>query len=77
MAVTAFIKRLRRHAGPTDQDLGLDFATGGFRHLFQRHGLHTATAIWKIETLHYPSCNLSINHSSATTSGLGAHSVGN
>ncbi|KAF8270316.1 glycoside hydrolase [Lactarius quietus] len=29
MAVTAFIKRLSRHAGPTDQDLGLDFATGG------------------------------------------------
>ncbi|KAN0141302.1 Glycoside hydrolase [Lactarius tabidus] len=29
MAVTAFIKRLNRHAGPTDQDLGLDFATGG------------------------------------------------
>lgn len=29
MAVTAFIKRLRRHAGPTDQELGLDFATGG------------------------------------------------
>ncbi len=24
MAVTAFIKRLRRHAGPTDQELGLD-----------------------------------------------------
>ncbi len=31
MAVTAFIKRLRRHAGPTDQDLGLDFGTGGFQ----------------------------------------------
>jgi mannosyl-oligosaccharide glucosidase len=29
MAVTAFIKRLNRHAGLTDQDLGLDFATGG------------------------------------------------
>jgi mannosyl-oligosaccharide glucosidase len=28
MAVTAFIKRLRRRAGPTDQDLGLDFGTG-------------------------------------------------
>ncbi|KAH9053836.1 glycoside hydrolase [Lactarius vividus] len=31
MAVTAFIKRLRRRAGPTDQDLGLDFATGGLQ----------------------------------------------
>jgi mannosyl-oligosaccharide glucosidase len=31
MAVTAFIKRLRRHAGPTDQDLGLDFGAGGFQ----------------------------------------------
>lgn len=31
MAVTAFIKRLRRRAGPTDQDLGLDFGTGGFQ----------------------------------------------
>ncbi|KAI9463402.1 glycoside hydrolase [Russula earlei] len=31
MAVTAFIKRLRRHAGPTDMDLGLDFGTGGLQ----------------------------------------------
>ena len=31
MAVTAFIKRLRRRAGPTDQDLGLDFGIGGFQ----------------------------------------------
>ncbi|SRR6266849_6290272 len=31
MAITAFIKRLRRRAGPTDQDLGLDFGTGGFQ----------------------------------------------
>ncbi|KAI0003238.1 glycoside hydrolase [Russula compacta] len=29
MAVTAFIKRLKRHAGPTDMDLGLGFGTGG------------------------------------------------
>jgi mannosyl-oligosaccharide glucosidase len=29
MAVTAFIKRLKRHAGPTEMDLGLDFGTGG------------------------------------------------
>ncbi|KAI0303387.1 glycoside hydrolase, partial [Multifurca ochricompacta] len=28
MAVTAFINRLKRHAGPTDRDLGLDFGTG-------------------------------------------------
>ena len=31
MAVTAFIKRLKRHSGPTDMDLGLDFSTGGFQ----------------------------------------------
>jgi mannosyl-oligosaccharide glucosidase len=29
MVVTAFIKRLKRHAGPTDSDLGLDFGAGG------------------------------------------------
>jgi len=31
MAITGFIKRLRRRTGPTDQDLGLDFGTGGFQ----------------------------------------------
>ena len=31
MAVTAFINRLRRDVGPSDQDLGLDFGTGGFQ----------------------------------------------
>jgi mannosyl-oligosaccharide glucosidase len=29
MAVTAFIRRLERHAGPTASDLGLDFGIGG------------------------------------------------
>lgn len=31
MAVTAFIKRLGRDVGPSDQDLGLDFGTGGLQ----------------------------------------------
>ncbi|KAI0287922.1 glycoside hydrolase family 63 protein [Russula brevipes] len=31
MAVTAYIRRLKRYAGPTDMDLGLDFGTGGFQ----------------------------------------------
>ena len=31
MAVTAFIQRLRHHAGPTDQDLGLDFGLGSLQ----------------------------------------------
>lgn len=42
IAVTAFIKRLSHHAAPTDQDLGLDFATGGsqvpFRASRSSHG---------------------------------------
>lgn len=29
MAVTAFIRRLKRHAGPSVSDLGLDLGTGG------------------------------------------------
>jgi mannosyl-oligosaccharide glucosidase len=33
MAVMAYIRRLKRYAGPTDMDLGLDFGTGGFQTL--------------------------------------------
>ena len=31
MAVTAFIKRLKRHGGPTDMELGLGLGTGGLQ----------------------------------------------
>ncbi|KAI0255396.1 glycoside hydrolase [Lactifluus subvellereus] len=35
MAVTAFIKRLRRYAGPSDLDLGLGFGTGSTQSIYE------------------------------------------